>query len=215
MKILLNIIAFLFTISVISQTNNNEGLHNSNSDNAVLVVNDYSIYGESAVFFKPVIKKAEGSIYLFDKWDNSCVVFSVDNQKLSIKNINLNLERNVFETKIGKDSLFTFNFNNIKMFVVNGKKFKNYYFEVGTKVFQSLYEQESYEILKFFHLQLVKGSVNPMLNRPKDKYIQKSSYYIRENNLIKPLRLKKKSILRLVGNDSKKAKELIEYLKKQ
>lgn len=206
--------AILCTFTLIGQTNKTDGNASAISNNMVVAANGNNAFGASAVFFNPN-KKAEGSVHLFKTWDNLGVIHSVDDQKFSIKNINLNLERNVFESKIGQDSLFTFNFNNIKMFVVNGLKFKNYYHKGESKVFQTLYEQETYEILRGFNLQLVKGSVNPMLNRSTDKYVQKSAYYIRENDLIKPLRLKKKNVLRLVNNDSQKAKELIEFLKNQ
>lgn len=204
----------ILCVGIISaQTNNDKG-GSGFANNIEKAANGNNTFGASTIFVNPT-KRAEGSVHLFKTWNNSGAIHSIDGQKFSIKNINLNLERNAFESKIGQDSLFTFNFNNIKMFVVNGKKFKNYYHKGESKVFQTLYEQESYEILRGFNLQLVKGSVNPMLNRSTDKYVQKSAYYIRENDLIRPLRLKKKNVLRLVNNDSQKAKELIEFLKKQ
>ena len=213
MKSIIKILMVLCVGIMSAQTNNDKG-GSGFANNIEKAANGNNAFGAGTVFVNPT-KKAEGSVHLFKTWKNLGVIHSIDGQKFSIKNINLNLERNAFESKIGQDSLFTFNFNNIKMFVVNGKQFKNYYHKGESKVFQSLYKQETYEILKGFNLQLVKGSVNPMLNRSTDKYVQKSSYYIRENDLIRPLRLKKKSVLRLVDNDSQKAKELIEYLKKQ
>jgi uncharacterized protein YjhX (UPF0386 family) len=213
MKSIFKIIAILSVGIISAQTNNDKG-GSGFVNNIEKAANGNNAFGASTIFVNPG-KKAEGSVHLFKKWDNRGVIHSSNGQKFSIKNINLNIERNAFESKIGEDSLFTFNFNNIKLFVINDKKFKNYYHKGESKVFQSLYVQPNYEILRGFNIQLVKGSVNPMLNRSTDKYVQKSTYYIRENDLIRPLRLKKKSILRLVDNDSKKAKELIEYLKKQ
>lgn len=214
MKRLFSIVAIICSFTLIAQTNKTDGNGSAISTNMVVAANSNNSYGASAIFFNPE-KKAEGSVHLFKTWKNLAVIHAIDGQKFSLNNINLNLERNTFESKIGEDSLFTFNFNNIKMFVINGKKFKNFYHKGESKIFQTLYEQENYEILRGYNLQLVKGSVNPMLNRSTDKYVQKTAYYIRENDLIRPLRLKKKNVLRLVDNDSKKAKELIEYLKKQ
>lgn len=214
MKRLFSIVAIICSFTLIAQTNRTDGNGSAISTKMVVAANSNNSFGASTIFFNPE-KKAQGSVHLFKTWKNLAVIHALDGQKFSLNNINLNLESNTFESKIGEDSLFTFNFNNIKMFVINGKKFKKYYHKGESRVFRTLYQQENYEILRGYNLQLVKGSVNPMLNRSTDKYVQKTAYYIRENDLIKPLRLKKKNVLRLVDNDSQKAKELIEYLKKQ
>ncbi|NQX85769.1 MAG: hypothetical protein HRT67_07670 [Flavobacteriaceae bacterium] len=214
MKTFFNILLSLVGLTMLGQTKKMVNESSFVNDKIFSLSKGNTIFSSGTTFYNPV-KPAEGSVHLFKSWKNFGVIESIDDRKFSINNINLNLERNRFESKISEDSIFTFNFNNIKMFVINGKKFKNYYHKGESRVFQLLYEEESYEIFKGFNLQLVKGSVNPMLNRSTDKYVQKSAYYIRENDLIRPLLLKKKNILRLVDNDAQKAKELIEFLKKQ
>ena len=40
------------------------------------------------------LRNTEGSYYLFDNWENNCTVITSDQQKLRVKNINLNFTIN-------------------------------------------------------------------------------------------------------------------------
>ena len=213
MKKLIILVIVLYAGSLTAQVNNDTSASGF-ARNMEVAANSNPGFGSTTILFNPA-KKPKGSVHLFDSWKNQGVIHTIDGQKFSISNINFNIDRNAFESKIGEDSLFTFNFNNIKMFVVNGKNFKNYFHEGTNRIFQSLYEQKDYEILKGYRVELVKGSTDPMLNRPDDKFVQKGKYYIRQNGTVQFLKLKKKNMLQFVGGDSKKAKELIEFLKKQ
>jgi len=106
------LILFCFTSILLAQTNNN--VENNSADVFGKVGNSATSYGSpSATFFNPA-RRVEGSVYLFDKWTNQGVIYTSDSQKFSLKNINLNIERSTFESKISEDSIFTFNFNNKK-----------------------------------------------------------------------------------------------------
>ena len=70
-----------------------------------------------------------GSAYLFDEWNNDGEIQTLTGARFLVRNINLNISRNAFEAKINdNDSIFSFTFNNIKQIIINGKSYKNYFF---------------------------------------------------------------------------------------
>jgi len=157
------------------------------------------------------IPQTDGTFYLFDKWENNCVIQTMDNQKIRIKNINLNIERHTFESQIDGDSIFAFNFNNIDKFIINNRVYKNFYWNDDIKVYEIVFENEDFQILKGFRVLFVQASVNPMLKRGRDKYVRKEAYYLRKDNKISTFKLKKKKILKLVNGDVEKANEIENY----
>ena len=213
MKKFLTIALVIGWSAVFAQTNRTDAAGSGIAEGIIKAANSNQFAGVTTVFFNPK-KKAEGSVHLFKTWDNFTVIHTTDGQKFSLNNINLNLERNAFESQVGQDSIFTFNFNNVKMFVVNNKIFKNYFYNGESKVFQSIYDGNDFELLKGYKVDLIQGSANPMLNRSTDKYVQKEYYYIRQNDMVQSFKLKKKNVAKLLGDDEE-AKKLIEFAKKQ
>lgn len=143
------------------------------------------------------LRNTEGSYYLFDNWENNCTVITSDQQKLRVKNINLNLERHTFEARIKGDSLFTFNFNNIDKFVINGRTFKNFYWNDDNQVYEVIYESGDFQLLKGYRVLFVPASHDPMVKRPFDKYTRRETYFLRKENEISPFKLKKSKVLKL------------------
>ena len=158
-------------------------------------------------------KNIEGSVYLFEDWNNRGVIHTTTNQKFALKNINLNLKQNVFVSQIGQDSLFTFNMNNIEKFMINNKVFKSYYNDGENRVFQLVYEDENIEVLKGYKIQLIEGSVNPMVNRANSKYVQKQAYFFKDGDAIKPIKLRTKAIMRMANVDKTKAEHIVQHVK--
>jgi len=211
MKSILTLTIILFSISISAQVNEGTSKTASTSSDMLRITNANN-FGHTMTFINPK-RIVEGSVYLFNKWDNHAVIITNDNQRFSIKNINLNIERNIFESKISEDSLFTFNFNNIDKFIVNNKVFKNFYYNDDNRVYEMIYESDEFTIMKGHKIQLIEGSANPMVNRKFDKNIQKYSYYIKRDDKIKPFKLKKQKILRLVDGDVERAQKIEEYVK--
>ena len=186
----------LFSINLsLSQTN-------SQTDFRSALSGESGNFG-SSFFYNQPNKVILGSTYLFDEWNNDGEIQTVTGERFLVRNINLNLSRNAFEAKVNdNDSIFSFNFNNIKQIVINGKSYKNYYFNEENRVYELIYSNEKFSILKGFSVKLVTGSGNPMVNRSNDKYVKKESYFIRdvEDKSIQKFKLNKRSFSKLFSN---------------
>jgi len=66
--------------------------------------------------------------------------------------------------------------------------------------------------MKGFAIKLVSSSGNPMVNRANDKYAKFSSYFIMQNNSIKPFKLRKKSVYKLFNGDKNVISRLESYV---
>ena len=202
MEKILVILCLLLSGSVYTQTNFSAGFSMGGND-----LN----YGSS--FFYNTRNVILGSVYLFDEWNNSAEIHTLADERFLVRNINLNINRNAFEAKLtGSDSLFSFNFNNIKQIVINDKIYKNYYYNDDNRVYEIIYETEKFSIMKGFSVKLVKGHYNPMVRISNDKYAKFSSYFIKLNNSIKPFKLKKKSVINLLSADKNNISRLESYV---
>jgi len=214
MKNSIVVVSMLFMTFVVAQTNKTDGNAAGVSQNmAVTARGNMNNLGATAYFYNST-RPIDGTVYLFDKWENKAVIFTSGDNKFMLKNINLNLKRSVFESKISEDSLFTFNFNNIDKFVINNKEYKNFYWNDDNRVYEIIFEGDEIQILKGFTVALVEGSANPMLGRKNDRYIRKENYFVRQDEKIKPFKLKKKRVLKLVEGDEEKARMIMEYVER-
>jgi hypothetical protein len=167
----------------------------------------------SMTFFNPP-RQVDGSEYLFDDWNNYAIIHTEDNQHFALKNINLNIKQNSFVSKVEGDSLFTFNFNNIDRVEIEGKDYKNYYWNDDNRVYEIIYEGKDWSIIKGFSIVEVTGSANPMLARTRDRLVRKSFYYIKDDKGIHHFRLTKNKILKaLKVSDAEKSK-IVDYAKR-
>ena len=202
MKNILTVLCLLLSGSVYTQTNFNAGISIGGNDTNL---------GSS--FFYNTRNVILGSVYLFDEWDNSAEIHTLSSEKFLVRNINLNINRNAFEAKLtDSDSIFSFNFNNIKQVVINDKIYKNYFYNDDNRVYEIIYETEKFSIMKGFSVKLVKGHYNPMVRISNDKYAKFSSYFIKLNNSIKPFKLRKKSVINLLSVDKNNISRLETYV---
>ena len=202
MKNILAVLCLLLSGSVYTQTNFNAGISIGGNDTNL---------GSS--FFYNTRNVILGSVYLFDEWDNSAEIHTLSSEKFLVRNINLNINRNAFEAKLtDSDSIFSFNFNNIKQVVINDKIYKNYFYNDDNRVYEIIYETEKFSIMKGFSVKLVKGHYNPMVRISNDKYSKFSSYFIKLNNSIKLFKLRKKSVINLLSADKNSISRLEIYV---
>ena len=197
MRILLTLI-FLFSNFVLSQTN-------TQTDFRSALTGESTNFGTSFFYNQPS-KVILGSAYLFDEWNNDGEIQTLTGERFLVRNINLNISRNAFEAKINdNDSIFSFNFNNIKQIIINGKYYKNYFYNEDNRVYELVYSGKTFSILKGFTVKLVTGSGNPMVNRSNDKYVKKESYFIRstDKKTIESFKMNKRSLNKLFENNLK------------
>ena len=172
---------------------------NLGTDFNALGSNASSDFGTSFFYNQPN-KFIIGSAYLFEEWNNDAEIQTLTGERFLVKNINLNISRNAFEAKINdNDSIFSFTFNNIKQIIINGKSYKNYYYNEDNRVYELIYSGRNFTLLKGFDVKLVTGSGNPMVNRSNDKYVKKESYFIRSKSekTIENFKMNKRSLNRL------------------
>ena len=191
MRIIFTLIVLASNV-VIAQTN-------LGTDFNALGSNASSDFGTSFFYNQPN-KFIIGSAYLFEEWNNDAEIQTLTGERFLVKNINLNISRNAFEAKINdNDSIFSFTFNNIKQIIINGKSYKNYYYNENNRVYELIYSGRNFTLLKGFDVKLVTGSGNPMVNRSNDKYVKKESYFIRSKSekTIENFKMNKRSLNRL------------------
>tara|TARA_S200000501_G_scaffold176222_1_gene165882 strand:- start:4883 stop:5572 length:690 start_codon:yes stop_codon:yes gene_type:complete len=197
MRILLPLL-FLISNVVLTQTN-------TQTDFRSALTGESTNFG-SSFFYNQPSKVILGSAYLFDEWNNDGEIQTLTGERFLIRNINLNISRNAFEAKLNdNDSIFSFNFNNIKQIIINGKYYKNYFNNEDNRVYELVYSGKTFSILKGFTVKLVTGSGNPMVNRSNDKYVKKESYFIRstDKKTIESFKMNKRSLIKLFEKNLK------------
>ena len=206
MRILLTLI-FLISNLVLSQTN-------TQTDFRSALTGESTNFGTSFFYNQPS-KVILGSAYLFDEWNNDGEIQTLTGERFLVRNINLNISRNAFEAKINdNDSIFSFNFNNIKQIIINGKYYKNYFNNEDNRVYELVYSGKTFSILKGFTVKLVTGSGNPMVNRSNDKYVKKESYFIRstDKKTIESFKMNKRSLNKLFENKLKDVSRILAFI---
>ena len=200
-------ILFLVSNFIFSQTN-------TQTDFRSAVSGETTNFGTSFFYNQPN-KVVLGSAYLFDEWNNNGEIQTLTGERFLVRKINLNIGRNAFEAKINdNDSIFSFNFNNIDQIIINEKKYKNYFSNGDNRVYQVIYNDKNFSLLKGFSVKLVTSSGNPMVNRSNDKYVKKREYFFRNvnDNLIESFRLNKRSLNKVIQNSPKGSATVLAYI---
>ena len=157
-----------------------------------------------ATFFNPKFDR-EGSIYLYDGWDQSAtIVAKGTGGSFRENNINFNIQRSMFEKKVAGDSIVAFNFTSIEKIIVGGKEFKSFYLDEikRNKAFEVVYKGKDFTILKGYTVDILEASPNPMVARPRDKYIQRVTYYLETETKLVEFKLRKRTILEALNDEA-------------
>lgn len=207
MKPLFYILVFpLFQTFVFSQNaepfvTNNDIMNNLNKVNRT---------GQTSGYFINPAMGIEGSYYLFKNWENDAIIMSNNEKTFTLKNINLSVKDNRFESQINKDSVYVFEFYNINYVIINSRKFKAFYSPKDGKnrIYEVIAENLEFILLKGYEIRVKVNEPNPLMIKPnKDEYIIKDSYYLIKQGDMQQFQINKKNILSLVGEENEKAFE--------
>jgi hypothetical protein len=210
-KHFLHLSVVLFCLSNYAQDDNLGFSQNAAKSLTSAASNNIQSHGTSGYFYNPR-RKIEGTEYLFDSWENSAVVYSNDDYKYIINNINLNIKSNSFLSKIGKDSIFTYNMNGIDRIIINNKTYKNIYSEKGKTICEVVFESDDFSILKGFDIKTIQSSPNPMINRKNDRMVRKKRFYVLKDKTLDSFRFARRKVMALIA--PKKKSEVKKYVKR-
>jgi hypothetical protein len=213
MKKIFTLLSLCFIGVTFAQIGDNVDRSASAQTNGLPSMTSHQKAGSSMMFFNPP-REVDGTEYLFDDWKNYAIIYTEDNQRFALKNINLNIKQNAFVSKIDDDSLFTFNFNNIKKVEINGKNYKNYYWNDDNRVYEIIYEGKDFSIIKGFKIVEVTGSANPMLSRTRDRLVRKWFYYIKNDKGINHFKLTKSRIFKALKISEAEKSKVVDYAKR-
>jgi len=159
--------------------------------------------------------KILSKINLFEKWDYSNVVYTKDKTIFKLKNINIDIQKNKFVFKDSKN-IYQFVFTDLDFILINSKKYRSIYYEDGSvnKIFEVVAEYRGISLLKGFYINFSEysGGMNTfMFARENKNYTIKDRYYVKLNNEIKKIKLKRKYILSVLKD---KKRLITDYVKK-
>jgi len=104
MKYIIFFIAFIFATSTVTAQNNQV-----ETGNALNNLNDKLIsgnsFGSSMMFYNPK-RQIDGKFHLYENWNNTAIIHTLSDDKFLVKRVNLNLQRNSFESKMNNSDLF-------------------------------------------------------------------------------------------------------------
>jgi len=207
------ILILVFSIGLLSAQNNELSVDANGNFRQLQMMKANNGVAVGGVSFNNPQKEIKGSVYLFDNWKNNCVIhLKGTKQKYLIRNININIQRNTFESQISQDSIYTFNPNSINKFVINDVIYKNIYSNDGKKIYMVIYESDEFTILEGYSVSMATGSPNPMINRSNDKFIRNSSYYVKTENSVEPFKLKKSKVMNLLSDNPEKAAKVEKFI---
>ncbi|MEP0264514.1 hypothetical protein [Dokdonia sp.] len=155
----------------------------------------------------------DGSKYLYDDWKNVGVLETGKNKKYRIENLNYDVERDAFVSKISKDSVLVFNTVNFKKIVINNKNFKvvDKVNENGMMFMEVVGEADSFSLLKDYKLTIREGVFSPTKGKGNDEYVISYKYYVQRNGQITAIKFKKSELLKIFGS---KADQIKSFAKK-
>lgn len=145
-----------------------------------------------------ITKVINGNRYLFDGWNQNANITLLSGEVQVIRNVNIDgytkqlhyIVYDGFETQT-KMILP----NNVDYFTINGTKYFIVYFNDDSWIVEEVRDG----FYKTFETEIIPASSNPMVNRPNDKFVFKTIYVVREDNIIGFERVSKRKFNKLLN----------------
>lgn len=200
------IAVFFLLFSIISRA---QSINNNNNNNMSYYayrdnIDNFLYKGAGIWISKKNNNKVQGNPYLYEKWNNTLIVYAKDGNKYKMNNSNYNALNDSFAISISSDSIYSFSKKDIDYVKLNNTYFKNISDDNINRFYAVLFDGENTGLVKSITSEIQRGSVNPMTNAKvkKDKYVLKESYYIFKDASLHPIKLNKKILKVLSDNDT-------------
>ena len=156
--------------------------------------------------------KVDGSPYLFEEWNISGEIFSIDNKIFKIQGLNYNVYADYFLTKTKPDSVFIFKPSYIEKAIINNRVFKKYLNQNSGSFnyYEVIANSKDLELLKRSQKVIRTGITNGLTQEKENDYlILRESYFLVKEGVLTEFSLKKKNILKLFGDKSQRVNKFI------
>ena len=121
--------------------------------------------GFTGVFYNRVTP-TEGTIYLFDNWEQNAVVHRILEDKFLVRRVNFNLNKMSFDAKITEsEDVLSFSFDGIDKVEINNRVFKNILYNKSNRIFEIFYSDTyvwNFDFSKFWVLVIIALLIIPI-----------------------------------------------------
>lgn len=209
---LLLVIVFLATSKVSVSQMSNPGGNASSRNNVARLFDLFQMYN-----IQEYIKLSErdgankkkkllGDYFLFDTWNNRCVL-KTSRGEVMLKKVNYNVKTNevLFESsqQDSKGSIYLVPPEAIENIAINNKEYAYHPLNGENRLFEVLYIGENnFSFLKGFKVLVRENpEIGKLVDRPNEKINLREEYFLLDGNgLMNPLKLKKKDLFSYIEN---------------
>jgi len=147
-------------------------------------------------------------IYMSNNWDNEGVLY-LNDKSYSLSNINFNVTKNSFDSRIDRIKLFAFSNSSLDSVEINNHLFK----KIDGIFYEVIFEKDGSYLLKKHDIKVTKGAINRLdLSEGKSFTSLIYKYLIKSDNKFQKFDLNKRSIIDLI-DDEKEQDKLVEFVK--
>lgn len=152
-----------------------------------------------------------GSSFLFEDWNNITVLTSENGEKLKLKNSNLFIDKNEFQTKSEEGEVYTLDGNFLKTVVINNRIFEKINFpqENGYKFLELVFNSNEKKLLKEYSLVLKENRLNASTTESVLNKTVSNIYYVKTKGSFKAIKINKSSISNYLGISTKELKRYL------